>query len=186
MENFNTIEVNGQTINSFLDVLKEDQEMITEFLSKNNIKNLKPDDWYLMTDWLKAFKMLGDEIGEKTLFMVGKGILDNAKMPPNITEIHSSLALINVAYHMNHRLDGTVMFDESNGQMLQGIGNYEYTKTSENSGTMVVDNPYPCEFDRGVITAMARKFKPLAQVILDPIKQNKKEGSMSSTYLISW
>lgn len=186
MKNYENIEVNGQTINSFLDVLTEDQDLVKTYLEQNNIKDLKQDSWYLMTDWLQAFEKLAEELGEKTLFMVGKKILENAQFPPNIVEVHSGLALIDVAYHMNHRKAGEVMFDSNTGTMLDGIGNYKYEKLSENSGKMFVDNPYPCEFDRGIITSMARKFKPLAVVKLDERVKNKKDANMSSTYLINW
>lgn len=186
MRNYENIEVNGQTINSFLDALKEDQDEIVMILKNCKINDINLDSWYLITDWLKAFKKITDDIGQKTLFTIGKSILDNALLPPNINEIHSALALIDVAYHMNHRINGEVMFNPSNGEMLEGIGNYKYKKISENTGIMIADNPYPCEFDRGIIISMARRFKPLVQVVLDTTKQNRNDGGESSTYLISW
>lgn len=66
--------------------------------------------------------------------------------PPEINTIEKGLAAIDIAYHMNHR----------GGE----IGHYKFQSTGNNSGKMVCDNPYPCEFDRGIIEAMAQKFKP--------------------------
>lgn len=134
MKNYEKIEVNGQTINAFISHLKEHTDLIKSFLEKSNITNLKPDNWYNLTDWLTAFEYLAAEVGEKTLFIIGKAILENAQFPPNLDEIHKGLSMIDVAYHMNHRCNNEVMFDQNTGTMLDGIGNYRYEKLSENAG----------------------------------------------------
>lgn len=185
MEN-SVIEVNGQTIMSFYDALSEDKEIINGFFEDAGIINIKANDWYLMHHWLDVFKTIEEHLGSKTMFVIGKKILDNALFPPNIDEIHKGLSLIDVAYHMNHKLNGQIMFDPSTGAKLDGIGNYLYTQISEKSGVLVSDTPYNCDFDRGIITSMARRFEPLAQVILDESMDNRKEGGDSSTYLINW
>jgi hypothetical protein len=55
---------------------------------------------------------------------------------------------------------------------------------------MECKNPYPSEFDRGIITAMARKFKPreslLVSVELDNAKPSRMKGADSCTYKIKW
>ena len=51
-----------------------------------------------------------------------------------------------MAYHMNHR----------NGI----IGDYKFEKTSDTSAKIICTNPYPDEFDKGIITTMARRFAP--------------------------
>jgi hypothetical protein len=49
-----------------------------------------------------------------------------------------------------------------------------------------LDNPYPSEFDRGIITSLSRRFKPHCEVKLDPDKPSRTEGGDSCTYIIEW
>ena len=55
---------------------------------------------------------------------------------------------------------------------------------------MECKNPYPCHFDRGIITSIVRKFAPIdsldQEIILDTSKKNRLSGSDSSWYIISW
>ena len=125
--------------------------MAFEILAKNGIKDLKPNEWYPQQAWLDAFKSISETIGPFTLCIIGKKIPENAQWPPEINEIHAALSSIDIAYHMNHRIDDKILFNPETGEMSEGIGHYKYTITSETTGTMVCNNPYPCDFDRGII-----------------------------------
>jgi hypothetical protein len=180
------IEVNGQTVISLVNGMGKFQDMGNEILAKNNIFNVKPDGSYKQQDWLNAFKTIASEIGESTLFAIGKVIPENAQFPPGVDNIEKGLGIIDVAYHMNHIKNGIVMFDPSNGNMLDGIGHYKVISFENNKAVMECNTPYPSEFDRGIITCIARKFEQLAEVTVDNSKQNKKQGNETSTYIITW
>lgn len=180
------VEVNGQTIYSVMHGLKAFKEIAEEILADNGLVDVQADGWYLQQAWLDSFKTIAEEIGENTLFNIGKSIPDNAKFPPGIETIEQGLSLIDVAYHMNHRLNGKIMFDPATGAKAEGIGSYNFVPTGPNSGKVYCPNPYPCDFDRGIVTAMARKFKPLAEVKLDETVESRKKGGESSTYLVTW
>jgi hypothetical protein len=50
-------------------------------------------------------------------------------------------------------------------------------------------NPYPCDFDRGSIVAMARRFGPNVgnvRVAHDDAKPSRKKGGESRTYHAAW
>ena len=81
--------------------------------------------------------------------MIGKAIPENADFPPEVDNLEKALGPIDVAYPMNHRGGET--------------GHYKLVSYDEEKkeATMVCNNPYPSEFDRGIITTMLRKFKPL-------------------------
>jgi hypothetical protein len=49
--------------------------------------------------------------------MIGKSIPENAQFPPEINSIEAGLQAIDVAYHMNHRIDGKPLFDPKTGKM---------------------------------------------------------------------
>ncbi|MBI5030397.1 MAG: hypothetical protein HZB51_07710 [Chloroflexi bacterium] len=111
-----------------------------------------------------------------TLLMIGRQIPQNAKWPPDVDTIEKGLRSIDVAYHMNHR----------GGE----IGSYRFEPTGKNSAKMICQNPYPCDFDLGIIDAVAHKFKP-ANVPMVTVKHDdsqpcRKKGADSCTYLINW
>ena len=55
---------------------------------------------------------------------------------------------------------------------------------------MICKNPYPCDFDKGIIKAVAKKFKPKDSVNIivehDESAPCRKKGADSCTYLVSW
>lgn len=179
--------VNGQTILSVANGMGKFKDMGLDILSDNDLSDLSRDKWYPKQAWLNAFKDIAEEIGEATLFNIGKAIPESADFPPEIDTIEKGLQSIDVAYHSNHSKDGkNPMFNPATGEKQSGIGNYIFESTGSNSAVIVGNTPYPCDFDRGIITAIAHKFKPTAEVKLDPGKPGKKDGEKQSTYLISW
>lgn len=173
------VEVNGQTIQSFIKgVTPQFRQKVLQILANNGISNPEKLIWYNQQEWLNAFKQIYDTIGSHTLFSIGKAIPDSATFPENIITLKDALESIDIAYHDNHR-DGE-------------IGYYRLTEFNEieRKAVMVCQNPYPCPFDRGIITSIVRKFKPVDslnhEVELDSNKENRLDGAESSTYLINW
>ncbi len=169
------VEVNGQTVLSVVDGMGSFTLSANQILSQNGISDPKPGQWYLQQNWLNAFKEISEKLGPKTLLQIGKKIPENADFPPQIDDIDKGLAAIDMAYHMNHR----------NGE----IGTYGFEKTGPKSAKMVCTNPYPCEFDRGIILAMANRFAPqdaYVKVEHDDSQPCRKKGDESCTYLVTW
>ena len=184
------VEVNGQTVLSVVEGMGAFRSQAFRILKDHGIDTPVPDKWYSQQAWLDAFKEINDKIGDNTLQSIGKSIPENAQFPPEIDNIHKALAAIDIAYHMNHRLDGKVMFDPTTGKLTEGIGHYQYEKIDDRNGKMVCHNPYPSEFDRGIIMSMARKFKPAdardVKVELDPDKPTRRKSGDSCTFIIAW
>jgi hypothetical protein len=184
------VEVNGETVLSIVDGMGAFKERAYKFLADNGIQNPEPGKWYPQQSWLDAFKAIAQATGDFTLFNIGKKIPENAQFPPEINTIDKALAAIDVAYHMNHRIDGQVMFDPATGKMLEGIGHYGFQQMNEREIRMVCENPYPSDFDRGIIEAMAQKFKPAGAgfiiVKLDESLPSRKKGADSCTYTVKW
>ena len=169
------VEVNGETIYSFIDGMGVFKSSAIHTLQKHGISDPKPGQWYNQQDWLNAFKEIAEKVGKKTLFNIGLKIPENAKFPPEIDDIHKALSSIDVAYHMNHQ----------GGK----IGNYKYEKTGDSSGILICDNPYPDEFDKGIINAMCRKFiSNILSIIIkiDESKPIREKGGDSTTFNLSW
>ena len=99
---------------------------------------------------------------------------------------------LNVGYHMNHSLNGEVMFNPQTGVIADGIGNYNCIKFDEDKKEAVIfcDNPYPSKFDEGILTQLLRMFKPKgstgSRVTLDTSKETRDNNGKSCTFIVSW
>jgi hypothetical protein len=107
------------------------------------------------------------------MFELGKSIPENASFPPEVNNIEAGLYAINAAYSTHH----------------QGyVGFYRMVEHDLENKRIVMQcyNPYPCSFDRGVITGMARKFQTGVRVELDKTKPFKENGGNESWYIITY
>jgi len=169
------VEVNGQTVLAIVAGMGPFKDMAMQILTDNGIEDPSEEQWYSQQAWLDAFKVIADTVGPDTLYQIGTKIPENADWPPDINSVESALATLDVAYHMNHR------FGE--------IGHYNFSATGDRSGIMVCPNPYPCEFDRGIVEAVAIKFSTEHKNISvkhDDSQPCRKTGGISCTLLISW
>ncbi|WP_375562452.1 hypothetical protein ACE193_07865 [Bernardetia sp. OM2101] len=175
------VEVNGQTILSFLNAIPHNafaHGVLKDTLKKYNLQDIEPNSWYSQRSWLDAFAEISKKFGKATLFSIGKAIPENAIFPPQINDLESALKGINMAYHMNHR----------NGD----IGYYKLLSFDKNHKKAIMEckNPYPSDFDRGIIITMVRKFifksSKTIQVELDTSKPTRLGGADSCTYIITW
>ncbi|OFX68907.1 MAG: hypothetical protein A2X12_05185 [Bacteroidetes bacterium GWE2_29_8] len=172
------VEVLGGVVLSIIDGMSEYKEIGIKILEDNGIKNIQSDGWYSLQSLLDAFKEISNKLGEPTLYLIGYRIPENAVFPPDIDTFEKGLALIDMAYHMNHR----------NGD----IGYYKYIAVDENNAKVECKNPYPCEFDKGIIASMSKKYPPVnigedgVIIILDEDSENRKNGGDVSTYDVMW
>lgn len=184
------IEVNGEAILSVIDG-STIKGVAIALLARHGIIQPRPGQWYSQQAWLNCFKEIHASIGPNTCFLIGRKIPENAVFPADIDNIEKALSSIDVAYHLNHRKNGTILFDAQSGQMHEGIGHYGYERIpGRKQAHMICNNPYPCDFDRGIIDTMARKFKPngtlFTKVTHDDTAPCRKLGADACTYLIEW
>lgn len=168
-------EVILSTINSFPENLRA---LIDRWVSENNIDNPRPNTWFNQQSWLNVLKEISAEFGKSTLIETGISIPENITFPPEAIDLESALHSIDVAYHANHR----------NGR----IGYYKLLSFRDQDHQAVVEcnTPYPCHFDRGILTALSRKFLPLTarmvDVQLDKNQRSRLDGADASFYIITW
>lgn len=169
------VEVLGEVVLSFVEVMGAFRRLAEGILKDNGIEDPQPDHWYSQQAWLNSFKTITEQIGPNTLFQVARQIPLGAEISPNIDTIEKALFELDAAYRGTHR----------GGE----VGHYIFVKTGERSGQMHTMNPYPCDFDRGLLDALTRRFEP-ANPYLDIIHHDnapcKKAGADSCTYTIFW
>ena len=169
------VEVNGETVLSVVAGLGQNKEAGLQVLEEHGINDPQPGQWYSQQAWLDAFRSIAQGMGPGALRAIGRSIPSNAQWPPEVDTIEKGMASIDVAYHLNHR----------GGE----IGYYRYEPAGPRSGKMVCRNPYPSDFDLGIIDAVAHKFAPPASfpvVRLDETAPTRKSGADSCTYWVSW
>lgn len=183
------VEVNKRTILSVVNSMEHGKENRISILENNGI-NLESKEWFNQQDWLNAFKDISDKLGDMNLFLIGKAIIKNAEFPP-VKDLEEGLKSINIAYHLNHRLNGKVMLDKVTGKTVDGIGEYRLKEfhSDKRTAVMVCTNPYPSKFDEGIIMQVVRTYKPkgsVEKVQLDQTKETRMNGGKSCTYIINW
>lgn len=184
------IQVNGTSLACVVDGFRKYPSVATKYLTqygftKNNL--FDKDTWYSLEDWLAACESIANEVGSNSLYGIGKTVPEKAVFPPHVTDIQAALASLDIAYHMNHKKNGEMMFSPETGQMLEGIGHYKIEAIpGENRLLVFCETPYPCEFDRGVITALANRFEPLARTAHDSEAPCRKNGADSCTFVVMW
>lgn len=172
------VEVKGAAVLAVINAMPTGKEFREGILNKHGISAVDANKWYKQQSWLDGFKEIYESVGDRTLFTIGKAIPDNADFPPEIDSLEKALASIDMAYHMNH----------SGGE----IGHYTLVDfdLSAKRAIMECNNPYPSEFDRGIITSMLRKFKPATSfkydVVLDENKDSRLKGGEVDTFIITW
>ena len=184
------VEVSGDSILVFINSMERGKDTRSEILKKPGI-DPESTIWYSQQRWLEAFKEVSYTLGEMNLFLIGKSIVNNLDFSP-VLDLEEALNTLDVAYHMNHRINGKVMFDPISKSKLKGIGNdklLEYDPTARKA-TLACTNPYPSKFDEGIIVQLVRRFRPsdsIKQTVeLDLSKDSRIKGGDSCTYLIRW
>lgn len=168
-------EVIGQTLSpTIMGVPNIVKNNMLRLLKEQGIDPLDPNTWYKLKMILAFYANVLKNFGPNTMFDLGKAVPENAIFPPGIDSIESGIASIDVAYNMNHR-NGYVGFYKMVSHDLE-----------EKKIVMQCYNPYPCDFDRGLLISMARKFKSGIRVVVDESKPTKKKGGNESWYIISY
>lgn len=165
-----SVEVNGQTI---LATLAGVGEAVRPILDKHGLGSLQPDQWYPQQAWLDVLRDI-HEGNFLNLVGIGMKIPENAKFPPDIDSVESALRLLDTAYHMNHR----------NGE----IGHYRYQPVGDHAIDVICDNPYPSDFDYGIIYGLVKRFRPTGsdfKVVREGAPCRKK-GDERCIYHVTW
>jgi hypothetical protein len=169
------VQVSGEAVLALVEGMGFGAGHARRVLAAHGIRDPQPGTWHRQQDWLDAFHEIARTLGPNALFHIGEKIPEMAQFPKAIASMEEGLAAIDKAYHLNHR----------GGP----IGCYRFIPEGERQARVFCDNPYPSDLDRGIITAMARRFQAgdsPATVELDPAAPTRKDGGESCTFIVRW
>ena len=184
------IEVNAKTVSAFAYAMKRGAQERLRILERNNII-LNEKEWYSQANFLNAFYEVYHRIGEMNLFLIGSSITKFSIFPP-MSNLKEALQSLDIAYHMNHRINGQILYNKNTGETIDGIGNYTLLDFQEEECKAIIQStsPYPNKFDEGIIHQLVENFKPNKQrshfVKIDSKSYPKNSGQNSCTYIIEW
>lgn len=170
------VEVNGGTIASLIESLDSLSSFVQAILVRHGIVDPADGMWFNQQSWLSALQEIEEKLGEGAIYAIGKSVPKSALFPPTVNDLESAIKNIDKAFHLNHR----------NGE----IGHYLIEEFNDFDAVMCCTNSYPCDFDRGIITTIAREFNPsqtlTVKVEQDDSKESRKKGGERSYYRITW
>lgn len=168
------VEVKGAAVLATLHGINK--EHIMPVAERYGLSTAQADGWYLQQCWLDVLREIAHGAcgGSLDLVSVGMEIPTSADWPPDVNNMEAALFSIDVAYHLNHR----------KGQ----IGHYKAVTIDSTHIDMICDNPYPCDFDYGIIFGTLRRWRNADvpfKLTHDPA-QCRKRGDAACTYHVSW
>lgn len=180
LEKLGNAEVVGASVQIIIQSMGRVKDMGLKILQENDVNiNVPLDGWVNLSSFIRSLEQIGTKFGPNTLYMIGKTVPEIIQFPPMINGFESAMGSINISYLNSHRnIDKTYPY-------------YSFKKEGERKASVHCDNPYPSEFDRGLITGLARKFPPKnisgpMDAHLDRGKPTRKEGANSCTFVMTW
>ena len=144
-EKYSHIQASGEDISSVVRGISA-EALCKVLLNKYELNNVQKGQYYPVNNYLSLLYDIEKRM-PAVLKNIGKSIISEALFPPDVTIFEEALVAADTGYYMNHL-----------GAEKDEIGHYLFEKKSEKHFHMIVDSPYPCIFDEGVILGIAEKF----------------------------
>lgn len=139
------VQVDGRTVLSVISGMMI-RSVGVELLRREGLSELTPDGWFSQQSWLNVFRAISERLGPDTLYSIGYRIPSSAEFPADqMKDVATALQSIDIAYHNAHR----------NGE----IGCYEYLPIVDGTYQVRCNNPYPCDFDLGIVSALVERYR---------------------------
>lgn len=120
----------------------------------------QPTEWYPLRAWLRVLRDLEKHYGPQTVYAAGLQVVNHSLWPPTSPTLLAVLHGLDQAHRTNVR--GT------------RVGYYRVEERGPRELRLECLTPVSAEFDRGIITGVARKFRPAGavrvHVVLEPFQ----------------
>ena len=167
-------EINGETIGAMLAAFHIPQHG-GNLLQKHGLPaQPQAGVWYPMQAWLNVLGELEAEYGEETVYAAGFQIGQYSQWPPTVQTLAAALQALEAVRQANMR--------------GRHIGYYRVEEPSPRGVRVVCSNPSPAAFDHGLLTSLARKFKPAGAIRVRVTREESPEGSPDTLkwFRVSW
>lgn len=172
------LEVSSIFIRSTLETMGKNTRKLEQILYKEEILLDSKQSWYQLQSFLNVMKYISQKYSPNTLFQIGKSVANSLQFSSKVNSIQTAL----------EALESVIQNSHNNGT----IGSYQLIKFDKNAQEIhfECENPYPCYFDRGLLTQVTKRFMPktatLVNVELNKNLPSRISGSNKSFYTIFW
>jgi hypothetical protein len=146
-----------------------------------------PRSWYPALPFLRAAHKMSSEMGPRASFHVGLFTKERAERRRAQPDMLEALRGLDATYHRNFRRRGRPYVDEQ-GAPLPGIGRYLVEGLGPTSAAVVATGPWPCSFDRGLVSGVVLRIAPEALVEHSPAAGDpcRAHGATRCVYRLRW
>lgn len=172
------LEVNNFVIIALTEVLGGLDQKLENLFYKEEIVLKNRRDWYKLQSYLNVLKDVSIQYGPNILFKLGKSVGKSLQFSNKVNSIQEAFETLESSFQNLHQ----------NGF----LGSYKLIKfdKTRQEARFECQNPYPCYFDRGLITQVTRQFMPktanLVNVELNNRLPSRLSGSDKSFYTVFW
>ncbi len=142
-------EVNSEFIAAIIESFGNYDVLGIEILEDHNINiELLENEWISIQQWVDAFREISSRLGPSEIRKIGKKMAEHFSQK-NQEPMINALELLQETYDKFH----------------QGkVGKYDVVELGINLAHLTSNSPYPCNFDRGMILAIAKKVSKGARI----------------------
>ncbi|WP_394835704.1 serine/threonine protein kinase [Pendulispora rubella] len=147
---------------------------------------LKPERWWPFDAYVACEREICTTLGPAKSMELARLFALHYELPPSMRDIHGVMRALDIAYHARHRKDGKLMVDEGTLHVADGIGHIRYRgEPGENLIALEVDMDLHCDWQRGCLLGIARRFEPhsLVDHASGPCR---KYGDPHCVYHVTW
>lgn len=177
-----SIEISGEVILAFSAGFPQEQRpSLEDCFSRSGLllDSIQSGRFYTYACYLNALKQIRDRFGDIIVEKIAFNCMQHINFPNDWSHYLTSLENLDAGYKLHVR----------GGH----AGHYSYEAVRQGSMSqlrMQDDTPLPCEYTRGVLEGLAKRYPPLGggQAVIrhDENSPCKKKGDASCTYLVSW
>lgn len=155
--------ITGETLQAVFAAFRLPQQA-HQLFSKHSLPTL-PQPWqhYPLQFWLDLLADVEKSCGGPTVYSLGLHIVHCCKWPADLTTLDEALQAMDRACRANVQGDD--------------IGYYAYEKAGPHQALLTCLTPTPLDFEYGLLTGVARKFKPPGCLLIRVEKAPVPEGS---------
>lgn len=161
----------GAALNSFVLGLRQSEVLVKHILRAHGLESIDPTRWYDLNTARSIYYTVGEQVGERSLYGVGLQMIETAQFPPEIADVKSLLASLDVAYKLNCR-----------GPEI-GVITCEFE--DDHAAIVTFATPFPCALCRGILHGCAKRFARDA-LIEHSAGGCVDKGAASCTYHVTW